>query len=707
MANDIAFDVKVDDTGAVSAAQRVKQANESASRSFEQIDKSAKQSSLAFYKIRESYNAASYALAEFAAEQVLAGRSIDENGNVLTAYGVKAKGLTNELASLKLAFNNASDRSEKMAAMMDSLTGRSQKASTVIATQTTVATNLADSLSEAAGGYSLLGEGADQLNDKLSQANSTLANAISRQISLGNTVDDNNRVIDKNGNELVEATAALKRYAEQANSARANVTAVNTAMARMSDSADVMSGRFVKLSKNSGQAGIQIQQFVGQVQAGTSPLLAFSQQAADLGIVLGAPLVGAIVGIGASLAMAFVPSMMDSSDSTKDLVDKLKELQENAKLTSNQLEFLAQVEAEEGREKDKSIAKIKELIAEKEAQIATEEALARATSVGSNQTGRRAVKNKEYQASVAELRRELVQLRAELDTAQGKTGGVTDEQQDRIDAARESARRRVQILTSSVAVESELLNAATRNRVAVETGAMTELEEAQRNSEAKRIASLKTQADARVLQIQDEAARIKESEVLSGEEKAALLDNLRLAELNAINNFEGQKTSLEEKGKRARLLLAEQEKQAKLSMLSSMFGNLSSLMNTESRKMFEIGKAAAVSQAVVDGYAAVSKTMAATPYPWNIPLAAAQSVASFAQVKGIMSTSYGSAGTGQSYSGGQVATNTTTTSAGAQAPNRTFDIRGLNPSDMVSGQQVYDLLKALAGDGYDFNFIGG
>ena len=55
------------------------------------------------------------------------------------------------------------------------------------------------------------------------------------------------------------------------------------------------------LGRNAGQAGIQVQQFVGQLQGGQSAMLALSQQGADLGFVLGAPLVGAIIGIGASL----------------------------------------------------------------------------------------------------------------------------------------------------------------------------------------------------------------------------------------------------------------------------------------------------------------------------------------------------------------------------------------------------------------------
>ncbi|MCP4055737.1 MAG: hypothetical protein GY738_00095, partial [Pseudoalteromonas sp.] len=69
--------------------------------------------------------------------------------------------------------------------------------------------------------------------------------------------------------------------------------------------------------RSSGQAGIQFQQFIGQVQGGASPMLALSQQSADLGIVLGAPLLGAIAGISASLIGILLPSLMKNQDSMK------------------------------------------------------------------------------------------------------------------------------------------------------------------------------------------------------------------------------------------------------------------------------------------------------------------------------------------------------------------------------------------------------
>lgn len=75
------------------------------------------------------------------------------------------------------------------------------------------------------------------------------------------------------------------------------------------------------IGKSAGQAGIQIQQFVGQVQMGTSPLVAMSQQAADLGIVLGAPFLGAVTGIAASIGTVLLPSLFDADAAT----DKLKE----------------------------------------------------------------------------------------------------------------------------------------------------------------------------------------------------------------------------------------------------------------------------------------------------------------------------------------------------------------------------------------------
>lgn len=73
------------------------------------------------------------------------------------------------------------------------------------------------------------------------------------------------------------------------------------------------------MGRKAGQAGIQLQQFIGQVQGGQSAMLALSQQSADLGFVLGAPLLGAVVGIGASMAGLLLPNIFKTTNAMTEL----------------------------------------------------------------------------------------------------------------------------------------------------------------------------------------------------------------------------------------------------------------------------------------------------------------------------------------------------------------------------------------------------
>ena len=98
-------------------------------------------------------------------------------------------------------------------------------------------------------------------------------------------------------------------------------------------------------------------------------------------------------------------------------------------------------------------------------------------------------------------------------------------------------------------------------------------------------------------------------------------------------------------------------------------------MNTQSRKLFEIGKAGALAQAVISGLSAIQQTWENNGgFPYAIPAAAAMTAKHLANVAAISRTQYGSAGVGQSYAGGQVATNTTP--AQQQQPQTTMvDLR--------------------------------
>lgn len=97
------------------------------------------------------------------------------------------------------------------------------------------------------------------------------------------------------------------------------------------------SSSFGKMGRSAGQAGIQVQQLVGQIQGGTNPMLALSQQAADLGFVLGAPLLGAVAGLAASFAMVLLPALFEAGDSIEDVRKMMEDLNETTtELTESQ-----------------------------------------------------------------------------------------------------------------------------------------------------------------------------------------------------------------------------------------------------------------------------------------------------------------------------------------------------------------------------------
>lgn len=87
---------------------------------------------------------------------------------------------------------------------------------------------------------------------------------------------------------------------------------------------------------------------------------------------------------------------------------------------------------------------------------------------------------------------------------------------------------------------------------------------------------------------------------------------------------------------------ANQEQQAQqLTNYSTYFSNLANLQKSGSKKLFAVGKAAAIAQALIDGYAAVQKAYASVPYPYNILAAGTTAVAVYANVQAIRSTQGG------------------------------------------------------------------
>jgi hypothetical protein len=133
--------------------------------------------------------------------------------------------------------------------------------------------------------------------------------------------------------QIKAATQDLKNLEQQG-------VRTEAAANRVTNSSKQVNAAVGGMGRKAGQAGIQIQQLVGQVQGGVSPFVAISQQAADLGFVLGFPLAGAVAGIGAALIGTLIPSLFDSSNAVEDLNKKILDLQDTTALTQAQRLFL-------------------------------------------------------------------------------------------------------------------------------------------------------------------------------------------------------------------------------------------------------------------------------------------------------------------------------------------------------------------------------
>lgn len=94
-------------------------------------------------------------------------------------------------------------------------------------------------------------------------------------------------------------------------------------MTAASRKSNVVVGDF---GRKAGMAGVQFEQLAGQIAAGQNPMRALGVQAADLGFILGAPLLGAVVGIGAAIGSVLIPALLGGADSTEELIEKFEDL---------------------------------------------------------------------------------------------------------------------------------------------------------------------------------------------------------------------------------------------------------------------------------------------------------------------------------------------------------------------------------------------
>lgn len=145
---------------------------------------------------------------------------------------------------------------------------------------------------------------------------------------------------------------------------------------------------------------------------------------------------------------------------------------------------------------------------------------------------------------------------------------------------------------------------------------------------------------------------------------------------------------------------------AKKAALGDMMDNLASLMGSKSRKMFEIGKVAAIANTVVSSIqgaqAAFTGMVSTIPGPPGIALGTAAAAAAIAagavRVQAINAQSF-SKGTVSGAAAGQTAQNIGNQVATGQTSSQIQYVQGINPSDLYSGAQLVELINNAQANG--------
>ena len=528
---------------------------------------------------------------------------------------------------------------------------------------------------------------------------------------------------------------------------------------RLSGSAKKTGGSLSGLGKNAGQAGIQIQQFVGQIQGGQSALLALSQQGADLGIVLGKAGLGAAVGIAATALSFLIPALTGAEEKTSSLRDRIKELGDEIELTSNQIKFLGRENSKAADEMSEANVKAFNKIRDLREELEKMQSAGTGLDTGQFAVPRSAEENqRRYAQSIKETEERIADLETQIDTNSQTVKKLADETANlgnKSEKVTKTAQNYAASLQSQViALESgaQAAEVYAASQAAVINGTESQLpkiiELINRKYELKRAQEalaesnrLEARSIAEIMAKEEERKKQKEADreqaqqgldafresLMSEQQLRAEAFNTELEQLKAardlklitqdeFNQLEKDKAqqhaseliAIEQNRVNKELQLEQQKRQAKLALVGDIFGNLASLMNSGSKKLFAIGKASAVAGAIVDGYAAVSKTMASVPYPLNLPLAAAQAAASAVQIKGITSTKFGSAGTGQSFQGGQVVNNVAAQQQQQPQPQQR-NISIALTGDNFSGAGIRGLISAIndeLGDGVTLSATG-
>ena len=404
---------------------------------------------------------------------------------------------------------------------------------------------------------------------------------------------------------------------------------------------------FSNMGRSAGQAGIQVQQLVGQIQGGTNPMLALSQQAADLGFVLGAPLVGAIAGIGASIAMTLLPSLFETEKTLKDVNKEFDEFDENLREITNNFEnmngalqqaTLAEVAATLGsqaKEAKKLGAEYAQLITKLELAFvlygSLEDVLEKATGKDVERLRAVIIEQAKLNKAIERTR----QLESDI-----RAANLSEEEKAADDALR-------LFFENEDAKDQRMMVRGENLKKALEYTRKIEEEDAKFHQDWL-ADQWENEANLRIESEKQLEENIRALRSLGLDNQKTDLRNSFTEQLKLITELENSKSKIEFDAQKARKQVTERMQQASLQSAQNGLNALGQYNKTA----FKAAKAFNIAQAIMNTYTGATKALTGMLPPWSYIAAAGQIAFGMAQVAQIRSQTYSGRAVGGQVSAG-------------------------------------------------------
>jgi hypothetical protein len=397
-------------------------------------------------------------------------------------------------------------------------------------------------------------------------------------------------------------------------------------------------------------------------------MVALSQQGADLGFVLGAPLLGAVVGISASLVGMLIPALFGAGKSTEELTDKIKELVKASTLSEAQSQFLVNQTEDEITANQKLLKEAEKRIGKTQKLVEAYDNLAKRRKDGEKLSETENMFLKLNAKNQDDLKKKVIEETAARDTLKNEIDALTkkkkayaaatgkslkDQEEEKkavikVKTAVESLREQLDLQTATIGMSARGVAHYKADLIGATDAMHDQIDAIYDSIEAEKA---KQKQDRENKALTKEAVTTVESIIERGETPE---DKLK-AEQDLVKSYHEQGLINEEQYQSALTQLnkegaAARQQIAMMAMgsFSSSFGQIADVLkqsegeqSTAYKAMFALSKGFAVAQAGLNLSLALSNALASGPFPWNLGAMATVAAAGASFIGSIGSAVYG------------------------------------------------------------------